>query len=109
MWAQCYIDPSLAAAHRMVHGLRHAGRAHPAVVQDRDVEVVCRPTNPLGIKAGGEVQPRQRLAVIVSGIVRIALRDTGIRDIAMPARRFTICIWQAIQRAKWVAGMAQRP
>ena len=55
------------------------------------------PTNPLGIKAGGEGGTTPALAVIVSGVVD-ALRDYGIRDIAMPATPFTI--WQAIQQAK---------
>ncbi len=55
------------------------------------------PTNPLGIKAGGEGGTTPALAVIVSAILD-ALRDYGIRDIAMPATPFTI--WQAIQQAK---------
>jgi carbon-monoxide dehydrogenase large subunit len=64
---------------------------------------VLSPTNPLGIKAGGEGGTTPALAVIVSGIVD-ALRDYGIRDIAMPATPFTI--WQAIQQAKSNMGKA---
>jgi carbon-monoxide dehydrogenase large subunit len=62
-----------------------------------EIVEVLSPTNPLGIKAGGEGGTTPALAVIVSGIVD-ALRDYGIRDIAMPATPYTI--WQAIQDAK---------
>ena len=65
-----------------------------------EIVEVLSPTNPLGIKAGGEGGTTPALAVIVSGIVD-ALRDYGIRDIAMPATPFTI--WQAIQQAKATA------
>jgi carbon-monoxide dehydrogenase large subunit len=56
-----------------------------------------------GIRPGGEGGTTPALAVIVSGIVD-ALRDYGIRDIAMPATPFTI--WQAIQQAKSKMGKA---
>jgi carbon-monoxide dehydrogenase large subunit len=58
---------------------------------------VLSPTNPLGIKAGGEGGTTPALAVVVSAIVD-ALRDFGIRDITMPATPFAV--WQAIQQAK---------
>jgi carbon-monoxide dehydrogenase large subunit len=58
---------------------------------------VLSPTNPLGIKAGGEGGTTPALAVIVSAIVD-ALKDYGIRDITMPATPYAI--WQAIQNAK---------
>src|ERR1700757_4084159 len=62
-----------------------------------EIVEVLSPTNPFGIKAGGEGGTTPALAVIVSAIVD-ALRDFGVRDIAMPATPFVI--WQAIQRAK---------
>jgi len=52
------------------------------------------PTNPLGIKAGGEGGTTPALAVIVNAAVD-ALRDYGIEDIAMPLTPQTI--WTAIQ------------
>jgi aerobic carbon-monoxide dehydrogenase large subunit len=62
-----------------------------------EIVEVLSPTNPLGIKAGGEGGTTPALAVIVNAIVD-ALREFGIRDIAMPATPFTV--WQAIQDAK---------
>ncbi len=44
------------------------------------------PTNPLGIKSGSEGATAGAPAAVVSGIVD-ALKDFGIRDIAMPAQR----------------------
>jgi carbon-monoxide dehydrogenase large subunit len=58
---------------------------------------VLSPTNPLGIKAGGEGGTTPALAVVVSAIVD-ALHDYGVRDIQMPATPFAV--WQAIQSAK---------
>ena len=55
------------------------------------------PTNPLGIKAGGEGGTTPALAVIVSGILD-ALKDDGVREIAMPATPLTV--WRAIQDAQ---------
>jgi carbon-monoxide dehydrogenase large subunit len=62
-----------------------------------EIVEVLSPTNALGIKAGGEGGTTPALAVVISAIVD-ALRDFGIRDIAMPATPFAI--WQAIQTAK---------
>jgi carbon-monoxide dehydrogenase large subunit len=58
---------------------------------------VLSPTNPLGIKAGGEGGTTPALAVVINAIVD-ALKAYGIRDITMPATPFTV--WQAIQAAK---------
>jgi carbon-monoxide dehydrogenase large subunit len=58
---------------------------------------VLSPTNPLGIKAGGEGGTTAALAVIVSAIVD-ALRDIGVRDVAMPATPDRI--WQLIREAR---------
>ncbi|MGP0090850.1 MAG: hypothetical protein ACLPKB_12960 [Xanthobacteraceae bacterium] len=55
------------------------------------------PTNPLGIKAGGEGGTTGAPAVIISGIVD-ALRDYGVRDITMPATPWAV--WKAMQGAK---------
>jgi carbon-monoxide dehydrogenase large subunit len=97
LWEQCYIDPSSGqplTGSFMDYGMPHA---HTLPSFKAEIVEVLSPTNPLGIKAGGEGGTTPALAVIVSGIVD-ALRDYGIRDIAMPATPFTI--WQAIQQAK---------
>jgi carbon-monoxide dehydrogenase large subunit len=66
-----------------------------------EIVEVLSPTNPLGIKAGGEGGTTPALAVIVSAIVD-ALRDYGVRDMPMPATPFAI--WQAIHNAKAAKG-----
>jgi len=62
-----------------------------------EIVEVLSPTNPLGIKAGGEGGTTPALAVVINAIVD-ALKAYGIRDITMPATPFTV--WQAIQAAK---------
>ena len=68
-----------------------------------EIAEVLSPTNPLGIKAGGEGGTTGALAVMVSAIVD-ALRDYGVRDITMPATPFKV--WSAIQDAKSNTGSA---
>src|SRR4051794_5533961 len=97
MWEQCYVEPSSGqplTGSFMDYGMPHA---HTLPSFKTEIVEVLSPTNPLGIKAGREGGTTPALAVIVSAIVD-ALRDYGIRDIAMPATPFTI--WQAIQEAK---------
>jgi len=60
-------------------------------------DVRRRPTNPLGIKAGGEGGTTAAPAVMVSAILD-ALTELGVRDITMPATPYTV--WTAIRKAK---------
>jgi len=62
-----------------------------------EIAEVLSPTNPLGIKAGGEGGTTAAPAVVISGILD-ALRPLGVREIAMPATPFAI--WSAIQKVK---------
>jgi carbon-monoxide dehydrogenase large subunit len=97
MWEQCYVDPSTGqplTGSFMDYGMPHA---HTLPSFKAEIVEVLSPTNPLGIKAGGEGGTTPALAVIVSAIVD-ALKDYGIRDITMPATPYAI--WQAIQNAK---------
>ena len=55
------------------------------------------PTNPLGIKAGGEGGPTAAPAVMISAILD-ALSEVGVRDMPMPATSYTV--WRAIQEAR---------
>jgi carbon-monoxide dehydrogenase large subunit len=48
-----------------------------------EIAEVLSPTNPLGIKAGGEGGTTPALAAIVNAVVD-ALADFGVEDIAMP-------------------------
>jgi carbon-monoxide dehydrogenase large subunit len=97
MWEQCYVEPSSGqplTGSFMDYGMPHA---HTLPSFKAEIVEVLSPTNPLGIKAGGEGGTTPALAVIVSGIVD-ALREHGITDITMPATPYAI--WQAIQDAK---------
>ncbi len=62
-----------------------------------EIAEVLSPTNPLGIKAGGEGGTTAAPAVVVSAVLD-ALRGYGVRDMAMPATPYAI--WTAIQHAK---------
>lgn len=70
-----------------------------------EIVEVLSPTNPLGIKAGGEGGTTPALAVIVNAVCH-ALRDFGVNDIAMPLTSYRV--WQAIQDAKADAGKDTR-
>ncbi len=101
LWEQCYVDPS--SGQPLVGSFMDYGMPHAHTLPSFRAEIVevLSPTNPLGIKAGGEGGTTPALAVIVSAIVD-ALRDYGVRDIQMPATPFAI--WQAIQQAKAATG-----
>ena len=62
-----------------------------------EIAEVISPTNPLGIKAGGEGGTTPAPAVIVNAVVD-ALKKFGVTDIRMPTSPLTI--WNAIQAAK---------
>jgi carbon-monoxide dehydrogenase large subunit len=62
-----------------------------------EIAEVLSPTNPLGIKAGGEGGTTAAPAAVVSAILD-ALREVGVHDVTMPATPHTI--WTAIQQAK---------
>ena len=49
-----------------------------------EIVEVLSPTNPFGIKAGGEGGTTPAPAAVVNALVD-ALRDYGVRDLAMPA------------------------
>jgi carbon-monoxide dehydrogenase large subunit len=75
-------------------------RAHLVPSIKSEIVEVLSPTNPLGIKAGGEGGTTGALAVIVSAIVD-ALKSYGILHVDMPATPYRV--WQAIERAKAAA------
>jgi carbon-monoxide dehydrogenase large subunit len=97
LWEQIYLDPSSGqplAGSLMDYGLPHADQL-PSF-RDQIVEVLS-PTNPYGIKAGGEGGTTPTLAVIVSAILD-ALGPLGISDISMPATQYATR--EAIEQAK---------
>jgi carbon-monoxide dehydrogenase large subunit len=97
MWEQCYTDPDSGqplCGSLMDYGMPRSDSL-PSFVTE--IAEVLSPTNPLGIKAGGEGGTTAAPAVIVSAIVD-ALSVYGVRNITMPATPFNI--WKTIQDAK---------
>jgi carbon-monoxide dehydrogenase large subunit len=62
-----------------------------------EIAEVLSPTNPLGIKAGGEGGTTAAPAAVVSAVLD-ALREFGVQELKMPATPYAI--WTAIQAAK---------
>ncbi|MFY0610748.1 MAG: xanthine dehydrogenase family protein molybdopterin-binding subunit [Hyphomicrobiaceae bacterium] len=62
-----------------------------------EIVEVLSPTNPLGIKAGGEGGTTPALAAVVNAVLD-ALEPYGVTDIEMPVNSHRI--WQAIQSTK---------
>jgi aerobic carbon-monoxide dehydrogenase large subunit len=94
---QVYLDPDSGqplTGSLMDYGMPHADNVPPF---DVGIAEVLSPTNPLGIKAGGEGGTTAAPAAVTSAILD-ALRGVGVRDIAMPATPYAI--WSAIQDAK---------
>jgi carbon-monoxide dehydrogenase large subunit len=64
---------------------------------EAEIVEVLSPTNPFGIKAGGEGATTPAPAAVINAIVD-ALADFGVRDIEMPATPERV--WRAIQGAR---------
>jgi len=60
------------------------------------VHEMLSPTNPLGIRSGGEAGTTPAPGAILNAVAD-ALRPLGVDDVEMPATPFNI--WQAIQQA----------
>ena len=97
LWEQCYVDPD--SGQPLIGSLMDYGMPRSDRLPSFATEIaeVLSPTNPLGIKAGGEGGTTAAPAVIVSAIID-ALSPYGVREIAMPATPHTI--WKAIRDAK---------
>jgi carbon-monoxide dehydrogenase large subunit len=94
---QVYLDPD--SGQPLTGSLMDYGMPHADQVPSFRTEIaeVLSPTNPLGIKAGGEGGTTAAPAAVVSAVLD-ALRDCGVHDLAMPATPFAI--WSAIRDAK---------
>jgi carbon-monoxide dehydrogenase large subunit len=97
MWEQCYTDPD--SGQPLCGSLMDYGMPRADNIPSFTCEIaeVLSPTNPLGIKAGGEGGTTGAPAAVVSAIVD-ALSVYDIRNITMPATPYSI--WKAIQDAK---------
>ena len=97
MWEECVVDPASGqplSGSFMDYGMPRSNSL--PYFTTRIVEVLS-PTNPFGIKAGGEGGCTPALAVVISAILD-ALAPLGVRDMNMPATPFKV--WTAIQNAR---------
>jgi carbon-monoxide dehydrogenase large subunit len=97
LWEQCYTDPDSGqplCGSLMDYGMPRSDNL-PSFVTE--IAEVLSPTNPLGIKAGGEGGTTAAPAAVVSAIVD-ALSIYGVRNLTMPATPFNV--WKTIQEAK---------
>jgi carbon-monoxide dehydrogenase large subunit len=93
----CVVDPETGqtlSGTFMDYAVPRADTVPPFATQ---LNQVASPTNPLGVKAGGEGGTTPAPAVVASAIAD-ALRPLGVKDIPMPAS--PLAIWRAIQKAK---------
>jgi carbon-monoxide dehydrogenase large subunit len=97
MWEQCYVEPE--SGQPLCGSFMDYGMPRSDMLPPFNVEIVevLSPTNPLGIKAGGEGGTTAAPAVMINAIVD-ALYDYGVRDITMPATPYVI--WKAIRNAR---------
>ncbi|MDD9905734.1 MAG: xanthine dehydrogenase family protein molybdopterin-binding subunit [Rhodospirillaceae bacterium] len=95
MWEQCVFDGAgqPLSGSFMDYGMPRADH-FPSF--ETELHEVPSPTNPLGVKAGGEGGTTAALGVIVNAVVD-ALQPYGIRDLTMPLTPYRV--WQAIQEA----------
>ncbi|MGC1304692.1 MAG: xanthine dehydrogenase family protein molybdopterin-binding subunit [Caulobacteraceae bacterium] len=105
LWEGCVIDPDtgqpLAAAFTE-YGMPRSDNMPSFLCE---IAEVISPTNPLGVKAGGEGGTTPAPAVIMSALDD-ALLEYGSPDIPMP---FTpVKIWTAIQKGKTTASAAKQ-
>jgi carbon-monoxide dehydrogenase large subunit len=101
LWEQCMIEPSSGQPLTGSFMDYAMPRSHTLPSFKAEIVEVLSPTNPLGIKAGGEGGTTPALAVVVSAIAD-ALKGNGIRDITMPATPHAV--WQAIRNATFARG-----
>jgi aerobic carbon-monoxide dehydrogenase large subunit len=97
MWEQVYLDPD--SGQPLTGSLMDYGMPRADYLPSFRTEIaeVLSPTNPLGIKAGGEGGTTAAPAVVMSAVLD-ALRDVGVNDLSMPLTSHKV--WTAIQRAK---------
>jgi len=97
LWEQCFIDE--ASGQPLSGSLMDYGmpRFDNLPSFNSEIAEVISPTNPFGVKAGGEGGTTPAPAVIMSAI-EDALSEFGPLDIAMPATPGKI--WAAIQKSR---------
>ncbi|MGB3387172.1 MAG: xanthine dehydrogenase family protein molybdopterin-binding subunit [Pseudaminobacter sp.] len=97
MWESSYVDPESGqprCGSFMDYGMPRADNMPSFICE---IAEVLSPTNPLGIKAGGEGGTTPAIAVMVSAVTD-ALAEFGVHEISMPIT--PLKVWQAIQDGK---------
>ena len=97
MWEDCALDPDSGqplAGSLMDYGMPRADTLPSFACE---IAEVLSPTNPLGIKAGGEGGTTPALATVTLAVLD-ALRPLGVTDIRMPVTPQRI--WRAIDDAR---------
>jgi carbon-monoxide dehydrogenase large subunit len=96
MWEQCVFEPETGqplSGSFMDYAMPRADQFPSFATALNEVP---SPTNPLGIKAGGEGGTTPALGVIVNAVVD-ALRPLGVTELTMPLTPLTV--WRAIREA----------
>jgi carbon-monoxide dehydrogenase large subunit len=103
LWEQCVLDKDgqPLTGSFMDYGMPRSNTLPPFKAE---IVEVLSPTNPFGIKAGGEGGTTPALGVVVSAVVD-ALKGYGVRDISMPVTAEKV--WRAIEEAQ--ARSTRRP
>ena len=95
LFEQCAIDPKTGqpmCGSFMDYGMPRADHFPMFITALNEVP---SPTNPLGVKAGGEGGTTGALAAVVNALID-ALRPYGVRDLKMPIT--PLKVWKAIHR-----------
>ncbi|WP_164829014.1 xanthine dehydrogenase family protein molybdopterin-binding subunit [Sinorhizobium meliloti] len=97
MWELCAIDPT--SGQPLAGSLMDYGMPRSDNMPSFKCEIaeVISPTNPLGIKAGGEGGTTPALATVVNAVVD-ALREFGVKDIQMPVTPANV--WRAMNSGR---------
>ncbi|MFZ3354486.1 MAG: xanthine dehydrogenase family protein molybdopterin-binding subunit [Xanthobacteraceae bacterium] len=97
LWEQIYLDPD--SGQPLTGSFMDYGMPRADVLPSFRTEIaeVLSPTNPLGIKAGGEGGTTAAPAVMLSAILD-ALGEVGVGDLSMPVTPYKV--WQAIREAR---------
>jgi aerobic carbon-monoxide dehydrogenase large subunit len=96
MWELCYVEPDSGqplVGSLLDYGLPRADGVPPFATE---IAEVLSPTNPLGIKAGGEGGTTAAPAAVI-GAIADALSDHDVSDVKMPATPYNV--WTAIRAA----------
>ena len=96
LWEQCVVDPQ--SGQPLCGSFMDYGMPRFDNLPSFGCEIaeVLSPTNPLGIKAGGEGGTTPALAAVVNAVLD-ALKDQGVADLTMPLT--PLAVWQAIRTA----------